>query len=91
MPVWNLLPKTDLIVLRPLANQEEADADPDVDFEFLPAVCVPWQNFVEVMGDWMQPQGHYPERYYLDCFPGDDEWPRLLPHRRPLPTGFVDG
>jgi hypothetical protein len=40
---------------------------------------VPWDTAVSVMGDMLEPQGVYPERYLVKGFPSDEQIAEMSP------------
>ena len=44
---------------------------------------VPWDTVAIVMGDMLQPQGLYPERYLVKGFPSDEQMAEMKPVRDP--------
>jgi hypothetical protein len=44
---------------------------------------VPWDTVAMVMGDMLEPQGLYPERYLVKGFPSDEQMAEMKPVRDP--------
>ena len=74
-----LLPKADAVVLTQLLNKGELDAGKDVEPWLGERITVAWQDLANYLGDKLQPQGMYPERYLVtgDAFPTGSDWDGL--------------
>lgn len=74
-----LLPKADLVVLTKLLNRAELDADENAEPKLGERITVAWQDLANYLGEKLQPQGMYPERYLVvgDAFPAAAAWDRL--------------
>ena len=77
--VETLLPKTDLIELKPLLNRSAMAADDRVEPQFGPTISIAWDRLAEAAGDRLRAQGTYPERYLVPSF---SEGPLLEQLRR---------
>ncbi|MEX2027359.1 MAG: hypothetical protein WEH44_08655, partial [Pirellulaceae bacterium] len=74
-----LLPQADAVVLTKLLNRAELDADENADPKLGERITVGWPDLANYLGDQLQPQGMYPERYLVsgDAFPVASAWDRL--------------
>ena len=85
--VTSLLPRTEYVMLRPIANEAEVTANPKAEPQFGPPLFLTWESFAAFQGANLKAEGMFPERYYIDQYPDADEWKKLLPEQQKVVAG----
>jgi hypothetical protein len=91
--VDTLLPRTEVVILKPLLNRDALELDENAEPQFGEWVTLTWQQFADYLGPRLKKLDYFPERYQVreEDFPVGEDWQRLSAAQPTLPLEGLPG